>query len=171
MELSMEASVLTFAGSYIERCSELRAQPAALAAALTEPAARFLPVWQSRCRVVEDRLSLFRGDELPADLIAVQSQGIFLGRFRDSPLFAVGVDGDSPEIPRESFVHRRAVLSRLPAAEAAVIAFARAMVGWQERHRYCGVCGGRNQPADGGFVMVCGNAACAHRSFRASIPP
>lgn len=160
----MEPSVLTFAGPYIERCAELRAQPAALAAVRADPAARFLPVWQSRCPVVDDRLSLYGGDELPG-AGAARNRGIFLGRFRDAPLFAVGIDGEAPGMATDSFVHLRDVLSRLPAAEAAVIAFARAMVNWQERHRHCGVCGARNGPADGGFVMTCTDDGCRQRSF------
>jgi NAD+ diphosphatase len=46
-----------------------------------------------------------------------------------------------------------------------LVAYAKAMVAWQHRHRYCGVCGKPNQAGDGGFVMQCCDHACGHRSF------
>jgi NAD+ diphosphatase len=53
----------------------------------------------------------------------------------------------------------------LPAEEAGLLAYARAMVHWREQHRYCGRCGTRTIAAQGGHVMQCPNPACALQLF------
>ena len=46
-----------------------------------------------------------------------------------------------------------------------MLAYARAMITWQDRHRYCGVCGAANESQAGGFVMACTASDCGYRSF------
>lgn len=159
----MQTYAPAFGGDYIERCGETRADPAALAEAWGDPARLVLPVHGACCPVGETGLELWErgrlGDAAPAD-------AIFLGRRNGTPLFALALkDAPSPATAGAPFLSLRDVLDRLPAPEAALVAFARAMVGWQDRHRYCGICGSPNRPADGGFVMTCSSAACGHRTF------
>ena len=59
----------------------------------------------------------------------------------------------------------RELTGQLAEPEAALLAYAKAMVGWQRRHRHCGLCGTICQPKDGGFVMECSLSTCRHRSF------
>lgn len=149
-----------FGGHYIERCSEIRSDPAALAAAWADPARLVLAVHDARCPVGEAGLELWEAGRVAG---TEPPDAIFLGRHKGAPLFALPLR--EPPAVTTAFLSLRDVLDRLPASDAALIAFARAMVGWQERHRHCGICGSRNRPVDGGFVMSCTSESCSHRTF------
>jgi len=92
---------------------------------------------------------------------------VFLGRRAGQALFAIGVQGDTPPalLPGSGFRGLREIVGEVSEADAALLAYARAMILWQERHRYCGVCGAPNRAQEGGFVMACTSLACDHKSF------
>ena len=64
-----------------------------------------------------------------------------------------------------AFDNHGSLLAMSNADNGAVLAYAKGMIEWQQRHLYCGRCGTRNQAEDGGFVMACPNPECGHRSF------
>jgi NAD+ diphosphatase len=155
-----------FSGAGIERFAELRQLPDALAAAWAESDTRFVPVWESRCLVRDGCVADMRREEIEV-VSAGHETMVFLGRREGRALFAVGLKGEVPPagLPASAFLGLREIASQVSAADAALLAYARAMILWQERHRHCGVCGAPNQPAEGGFVMVCSDADCAQRCF------
>lgn len=157
---------VTFTGSGVERWSTLRQQPSALAAAFAEPEARFVPIWQSRCLLRDGGIAVCLREEI-AGLAPDHEGAVFLGRREGRALFAVEVRGDAPpaSLPAAGFRGLREVVGEVSAADAALLAYARAMILWQERHRHCGVCGAPNRAAEGGFVMTCTRGSCDHRSF------
>ncbi|MCL4720401.1 MAG: NAD(+) diphosphatase [Gammaproteobacteria bacterium] len=157
-------SPLTFSGANIDRLATLRHQPEALAAALAEADAGFLPVWQSRCLLKDGAVLVSQRGEL---VLPGPDELVFLGRRGGRALFAVELRGPAPppELPAESFIGLRELVSRVSEEDAALLAYARAMILWRERHRHCGVCGAPNRPVEGGFVMACTRAGCDHRSF------
>ena len=53
----------------------------------------------------------------------------------------------------------------LPIDEAGLLGYARAMVSWRRRHRFCGLCGTNTVPAKSGHVLVCSAPACRHEQF------
>ena len=162
----MTITRLTFSGAGIERLAELRQLPEALAAAYAETETRFLPVWQSRCLVRDGLAAGCRRNEL--EMVATGHEAmIFLGRRAGRALFAVRLSDEQPpgQLPAADFLGLREIASQVSEDDAALLAYARAMILWQERHRHCGVCGSPNRPAEGGFVMVCSDGSCAHRCF------
>lgn len=58
------------------------------------------------------------------------------------------------------FVDLRRIGPLLPAGEAALMAYARGMVHWHARHKFCGVCGGPTAVREAGFMRECLNPAC-----------
>jgi NAD+ diphosphatase len=162
----MTITRLTFSGAGIERFAELRQLPEALAAAYAEAETRFLPVWQSCCLVREGFVAELRREEL--ELVAAGHEStVFLGRRAGRALFAVRLAGELPPagLSGADFLGLREIASQVSEADAALLAYARAMILWQERHRHCGVCGAPNQPVEGGFVMACSDVACGQRCF------
>jgi len=157
---------VTFTGSGVERFSILRQQPAALAAAFAEPGARFVPVWQSRCLLRDGGIAVCEREEV-ALLVRDHESAVFLGRREGHPLFAFQVRGDSPPVglPAAGFRGLREVVGEVSEADAALLAYARAMIIWQEHHRHCGMCGAPNRAIEGGFVMACTRDGCDHKSF------
>jgi NAD+ diphosphatase len=158
-----------FAGPYLDRAGHLRTDPAWFANALANERSRFLPVWKTRNLIVEADPPRPAYLEL-SRLSAEQRNGenlILLGRFDDSDMFAYEVE--SPEPPQlmagARFEDLRVVASILPAAEAGLLSYARAMIAWRGRHRFCGSCGATTLPAKGGHVLICTNPGCGHEQF------
>ncbi len=150
----------------MDRRGELRTDPAELARIYAHPDTRFVPLWQHRCLVQEHAALLLRRDQLSQTHGAME-QAIFLGEQDQQFLFALRLPDQQPQhIPAGSeFVELRDAMSHLPADDASLIAYARAMISWQDRHAYCGSCGCENQAEQGGFVMACSDQTCGHRSF------
>ena len=85
-------------------------------------------------------------------------------------LFAVELAGEAPPALASGaeFHDLRLIAGELPAEEAGLLAYARAMVHWREHHRFCGRCG---SPTDRGCragSASCSDTACAHQQFPAN---
>jgi len=52
----------------------------------------------------------------------------------------------------------------------ALLAYAKAMVYWHERHRFCGSCGSPTASVDGGFMRVCAGEQCGQQQFPRTDP-
>jgi NAD+ diphosphatase len=72
------------------------------------------------------------------------------------PALAVEQDG-------ESFSELRPLASELPATEASLLAYARALNLWRANHRYCSRCGTANMATRAGHARLC--PACGNQSF------
>jgi NAD+ diphosphatase len=157
---------ITFTGSGVERLSPLRQQADELAAAFAAADTRFVPIWQSLCLLQDGGLVVCRREELEP-VIGGHETAVFLGRRGGQALFAIELPGDAPppSLPAAGFRGLREVVAAVSEADAALLAYARAMILWQERHRYCGVCGAPNRASEGGFVMACSSRKCDHKSF------
>ena len=155
-----------YAGPYLDRGGERRKDPDWVAAALTGPRARFVPVWQALNLVTaaaEPRAVLYGRAE--ADAWLAHGPAIYLGDFRGHACFAVELHGSEPPDAAHRFVDLRLTGATLDGAEAGLLAYARALVYWRSRHRHCGACGAPARPSEGGQVMVCTNEACGQQSF------
>jgi NAD+ diphosphatase len=158
-----------FAGPYLDRAAHLRTDPQWFAKALADERSRSLPVWNSRNLIVEADPP--RAAYLELSLLAEEQRNggnlILLGRFDGSDIFTYEVE--SPEPPQliagTRFEDLRVVAAILPAAEAGLLSYARAMIAWRGRHRFCGSCGAATRAAKGGHVLVCTNPDCAHEQF------
>jgi NAD+ diphosphatase len=161
----------TFSGPYLDRAVHLRHDPAGFDAALAEAGSCATLVCESRslvCDVDSDtpRAALVELERLPA--VARRAEALtLLGRFAGRPCFAVEVlpTDALPALPGSRFEDLRTIAGRLPAADAGLLGYARAMVGWRRRHRFCGVCGSPTQPVRGGHVLACTRTTCGSELF------
>jgi NAD+ diphosphatase len=147
----------------------LRQDPGWFDAALADRRSRVVPVWNTRSLVSDadpPRAVLF---ELAAVPQALRNNDhlILLGRFGETDCFAYELDAAA--VPTTdagtSFQDLRVIASRLAADEAGVLGYARAMIAWRSRHRFCGNCGTATLPSRGGHARVCTNAACRLETF------
>jgi NAD+ diphosphatase len=152
----------------------MRSDPAWFDSALADERSRVVPVWNSRNLIAEGAppdAAAPRAAWLELREIEPERRNsndlILLGRLNDSSFFAYEVEGiDPPASPNGTrYEDLRIVASMLPADEAGVLGYARAMVTWRRRHRYCGSCGAKTLPAKGGHVLVCSNPVCRHEQF------
>ena len=171
LEFAAMARRITFAGPYLDRAAHLRQDPAGFDAALAEPGSCATLVCESRSLVRDvdtdaPRAALMELVRLP-DAVRRAEALTLLGRFADRPCFAVEVaPTDALPTPAGTrFEDLRAIAGRLPAADAGLLGYARAMVGWRRRHRFCGVCGSPTRPVRGGHVLACTRPTCGTEQF------
>ena len=90
-----------------------------------------------------------------------------MGRFGDTSYFAYEIESIEPPsfLPATRFEDLRLVASVLPIDEAGLLGYARALISWRRRHRFCGTCGAKTLPAKSGHVLVCSNPSCRHEQF------
>jgi NAD+ diphosphatase len=156
-----------YAGPYVDRASGLRKDAAWLEAALADPATRFVPVWRSRSLVRHAPVSeaVLVGHDVLAPVTA--EDVILLGQFHGAACFAIELIAEEPPplAVDAEFADLRLAGGLLPPDEAGLLAYARAMVYWRERHRYCGGCGAATRPTSAGHVMACTREACGTEFF------
>jgi NAD+ diphosphatase len=153
----------------LERAGHLRSDPAWFDSALADARSRVVPVWNSRNLIADGdppRAALLELSQIPAERHN-SNDLILLGRFNDSSYFAYEIESIDPPAspPGTRYEDIRLLASLLPADEAGLLGYARAMITWRRRHRYCGSCGAKTVPAKGGHVLVCSNPACRHEQF------
>ena len=164
----MTAAVRTpnvFSGPYLDRVAHLRKDPAFLAAALADPEALVLPLWQSRSLVRTTgpgRAAALLESTHELRRVLPEGELLLLGRFRGRLCFAAELEGEAaPAVsPDARFEDLRAAGALLPQDEAGLLACARALVLWRRRHRHCGSCGAPTRPESAGHVMRCTAASC-----------
>ncbi len=164
-----------FAGPYLDRLAHLRKDDAWVAAALADPRTHVVPVWRSR------NLLHRRADGLAAAFLSAahvagdprlaSGEFVLLGRHDGCTYFALELVESAPALEALGgdeavrFEDLRLAGGQLEAQPAGVLAYARAMLHWRSRHRFCGVCGSPNTPVQAGHVMRCTHPACATDHF------
>jgi len=149
--------------------AHLRQDPDWMAKALADPASRVAPIWNSRNLIAD-------GEPLQAELLELGALPerartpeslILLGKFGAGFVFGAEIESlEAPVLrPGSRFEDLRVVASALPAGQAGLLAYARAMVSWRRRHRFCGCCGSPTLSARSGHTLVCVNAACRTEHF------
>ena len=156
-----------FAGAFVDRWGHRREDQAWLEKTIESDDSCFVPVWGDRClasgepfhAILLDRHEV--GDDLQ------DQEVIFLGKFRDKPAFAFGmnVSGDAPYQNIGEFHDLRYLGSVLPADEANLVAHARALVLWHRTQKYCGRCGSPSRAESGGNSRICVEPECASVLF------
>ena len=158
-----------FAGPHVDRLKLARADSATVALAIAEGTARLIPVWRSRCPLIRmpspaAYLLEFAGGPF-ADIHV--DELILLGEYGGRAVLTTEIEADAPPPLADGaeFADLRLVAGLLPHEEAGLLAYARAMVSFRHRHRFCGSCGAPTRPQQAGRMMVCANEACATEFF------
>ena len=165
-----------FAGAFVDRSGDRRKDPDWLARAVVSEEARFVPVWGDRCLVGGDPLHAVRLTRPQIEGQIEEHNLIFLGLFRNQPVFAlaVGREPGSVEAPPfqefGSFENLRFLGTRLPLDEANLVAHARALVIWHASQSFCGICGAAALPEAGGNTRRCIDPDCGTEIFPRSDP-
>jgi NAD+ diphosphatase len=167
-------------------------------ARIAHAASQFVPVWRTQNLVVEvqgaepraivltaESVSALLGGLDPADEHLGHGRIVFLGVLDERAHFAVDMSHvEAPldmlaspalaasSIPTESarFADLRQLAGRLDRAEGALLAFARAMVFWHSRHRFCGLCGSPTLSEEAGHMRRCTREACKAVHFPRTDP-
>ena len=156
-----------FAGAFVDRIGERRKDPAWLASAAVSPDSRFVPVLGERCLVDASETQAVLLERSQIEAFAADEELIFLGLFRERPVFAVplAADRELPVAGFGTFRDLRFVGTMLPADEANLLAHARALALWHATEVHCGRCGSPARPQAGGNTRSCTNPDCGQSIF------
>jgi len=154
-----------FSGPHVDRLKLANADADAVARAIADGSARLIPVWRSRCPVIRKPspgaylLPINGGPFAGIDV----NELILLGDYRGIPVFATEIEtATAPELADGAeFADLRLAAALLPHDEAGLVAYARAMISFRHRHRFCGSCGAPTRPERNGRVMICTRETCA----------
>lgn len=158
-----------FAGPYLERRAEMRADVRWLEAALADPDTLFLPVLGTAQFVSREPAP--HAAFVHAGHALVQTMEVSrltpLGWFRGTRCVMCEVEEREAALLLSDarFEELRPLTSMLPADEAGLLAYARALAIWRAGHRFCGRCGAPTQAERAGHALRCSNAACAREVF------
>jgi NAD+ diphosphatase len=156
-----------YTGNWLDRADALRSDAAKIEALRQHPSSQFLAL-QSQKPVLDvgamkPKLLWLEGDDIPA-----QSEAIFLGLRGEIAHFAVAIDS-TVALPGKALDARAAAMQMEP-ADSAIIAQARSLVSWHERHQHCAVCGALTQMKKAGYQRFCTNMDCNAEHFPRTDP-
>ena len=163
-----------------------------------DPESVFVPVWRTQNLVIEIAESEPRAASITVEgLLAVfgglddvderlgRGEFVFLGVIDERAHFALDVSAvetpldtlRSPALAAAGiaeagvrFADLRQLAGRLERQEGALLAFARAMLFWHSRHRFCGLCGNPTRSEEAGHMRRCSDPGCHTMHFPRTDP-
>jgi NAD+ diphosphatase len=172
----MKAPNFYAAAGIVDRAGWRRKDPDWLAARLTDPESRFVPVWRSQNLVLSLTGAAPQAAFLPRHEIIAEGDCVLLGIVEERAFFAVDLSHiEAPletlrgDLPLE-FTDLRRVGPLLARHEGSLLAYARGITYWHSRHRFCGVCGSATRSEEGGHVRRCTNPSCNAQHFPRTDP-
>jgi NAD+ diphosphatase len=181
-----------------ERAGLRRRDPDWIRERILDAATVFVPVWRSQNLVVEvaggepraaalgiEALAAVFGELADVDEPLARGQLVFLGVIDERAHFALDVSAveapldmlRSPALAAAGiaeaavrFADLRQLAGRLERRDGALLAFARAMLFWHSRHRFCGLCGSPTRSEEAGHMRRCTDPACHAMHFPRTDP-
>ncbi|MFV0385781.1 NAD(+) diphosphatase [Paracoccus sp. (in: a-proteobacteria)] len=179
-------SLVTFAGSFLDRADRLRGDAVTLARHLADPASRVSPFWHGkplfdltddgpRLAWLSAQDKLITGCTEPTIFMGLDDQGV--------AHFAADVSTIAPPDERPAdfvdqrtldlsetrkFIDLRAVMGEIDHRDAGIAAAAKGMFEWRATHHFCANCGHRNRVAHGGWRFDC--PGCGRQHFPRTDP-
>jgi NAD+ diphosphatase len=148
----------------LDRATLRRRNAEWLTARLSEPRTRLLPVWRGQNLIREASAPAAALLELAEaeNLLEASAEIALLGLIGDIAHFAIDLSHleDPPQFPGARFTDLRSVGALMAREEGGLLAYARGLMHWHQRHRYCGVCGSATETREAGHMRRCPNPAC-----------
>jgi NAD+ diphosphatase len=175
-------SRIRYAGGRLDRVSKLREDDDWVSAAFVSDAAVAVLMCNDRNLVAngehrEDtpHAALVPFSAVRDRLAADRLTWVFLGLDGEVPVFAVDLPAAAveqiPEIAAAGeFVDLRRVGAVMPAVDASLMSWARALLAWHRRHHFCSVCGTSAESMRAGHVRRCCNPECRAEVFPRTDP-
>jgi len=166
--------MIPFAGNPLNRASEKRTDSDWIESRRRDPSSLVLPIWRLEPFLLgpekappPSELGLLRPGI--ADSLAGEGAAcIFLGLDGDRAVFALDVSeagdpaNEGPLAGLGHFGDARTAAQMVSIEHAAIIAQAKAMIDWHQRHGYCPRCGAPTKMMDAGYRRLCGKCNAEH---------
>jgi NAD+ diphosphatase len=174
---SERSALNIFSAPAIHRATHHRQDETWFAEQLQAPTTRFVLTWRSK--------NLFADESTPRPvMLAPHELGELAGQTESAIMLGVAeertyvvldlpADDEPPALllaEGRQFRDLRSVTPLLDRWDAALLAYAKGMVYWQQRNRFCGDCGSPTKSAEGGHLRVCTDPACGQHHFPRTDP-
>ena len=166
--------MIPFAGNPLNRASEKRTDAKWIEAQRRDPSSLIFPMWRLEPFLLGPEksappieLGLLR-PEIADSLARAEAPCIFLGLDGDRAVFALDVSEANdpakvgPLAGLGYFRDARMAGSMVSIKNAAIIAEAKAVIDWHQRHGFCPRCGAPTKLVDAGWRRVCGKCNAEH---------
>ena len=169
---------IRYAGGELDRAGLFRKDENWISTKLAHPKTRIVPVWRSQ-NLVNDLNSNPEthvvARQNASEILEASSEIALLGMFEDTTYFAADIssleEGPAHELVSQGeFVDLRVVGPRLGAQESALMAYARGILFWHQKHQHCGVCGAPTKSHEGGHMRKCTSTECGAPTFPRTDP-
>jgi NAD+ diphosphatase len=150
-----------YTGADLDRAAPRRKDPAWLEARRRDPRSLLVLLHDLKAIVRESDAVRLHLLELAEFAEAVPEDAPMLGERDGRAIFALSLAAEHPLAGRA--VDVREVGPRLPADEAGLVAYARALAYWHDTHGFCSRCGAVTEVGDAGHARAC--TACARVVF------
>ncbi len=166
-----------YAANGLDRAAHRRREPEWLAARLAHPETLFVPVWRGQNLVASVAEGAPTATLVSREaLVSIEGESVLLGLREERAYFAL--DLSQHEAPLEAiraegpieFTDLRRVGPLLARPDGALLAYARGILHWHGRHRFCGVCGSPTRSEEGGHLRRCVKAECNAAHFPRTDP-
>ena len=181
------AADLNYTGMALDRASAMRRDQAWVARRLADETSRIVPLWRNRSLVKTGAApeAVYLTGRAAKAVLAEAATAVLLGledavAYAAADLSLLGEDaanalavvqgGDGDGDGDIVFEDLRRVGALMAGSDAALLAYAKGMIHWHQRHLYCGVCGALTVSRDGGHVRVCTNPDKPHMHFPRTDP-
>jgi NAD+ diphosphatase len=153
-----------YTGGALDRAAHLRADDAWVMQALHSAESRFTAFWRGQARVESAQAPVATLLSGPGVHTHSGFPWVFLGLSDGAPMFAIDFSAEEAPLAemRGEFIDLRGLTALLAVDDATILATARAMLHWRAQNGFCSVCGARNAPIRGGYVLECTNCRTEH---------
>ena len=182
---------LTFCQMPLDRASTLRKSNTWLQEKLSAVDSRFYFYWRGNYLYIEEKIAVFT-EKCTVDTDVDFSKTLaFTDVISESPITFLGTNEDVAHFvcdlslmtdidmtqwlgkivfEKVEFIDFRRSLSLLCPQQTAILSYAKALIHWQKSAQFCGHCGGKTKPMDGGHRLVCKNDSCQKEHFPRTDP-
>jgi NAD+ diphosphatase len=166
--------MIPFAGSPLNRASDKRTNPDWIKAKLHDPTSLIFPIWGlepfllgSQKLASPAKLGLLH-PRIVDSLAAGEAPCVFLGLDGQTAVFALDISSatnpgdEGPLAGLGYFCDARTAAQIVSIRDAAIIAQAKALIDWHQRHGFCPRCGAPTRIMDAGYRRLCGECNAEH---------
>jgi NAD+ diphosphatase len=170
-------NTLMYCAVQLDRATHLRRDAEAVTRLTADPRRRVIPYWRDLSLVAGPRATLLTGVEA-AMVIDLADEVVFLGLdATGDPVLAADISGVTPDeagFPAlgldGQWVPLRTTGPSLLRPDAALAAYARALLGWARKNRFCGSCGAPTEAREGGHLRQCLDTHCGAQHYPRTDP-
>ena len=162
-----------YANIHLDRAGNQRVDSDWVSARLRAPESRILPVWRSQNLISPgDQVTMVELEITHLDILTNgQNEPILLGLVDEVAYFAIDVSHVDDPIAHDvlgqqgEFADLRQVGPVMAREEGNLLAYARGINYWHQRHQFCSVCGAPTRSEAAGHQRRCTNEACNATHF------